>query len=275
MDGAGAACGAVVLNFACSVYWVCEAGLRCGLTLVTTHSWRVKDGYWAVLTPWTRRSQKRDLGHPDCWSCQRWADRQSSVMSTPGVTGMAVSSVRGVGPGPDRAYVYMHELALGIVANPAGVEGQGCVAYDRGWDAVDAEVNGLGDDVLGVLGGVCCSAGAEFVVGLLGAVAGEHVDRSVGFTELGEHGVQQVEGAWIVLIHLFVVRVAEEIIQLVERFRNVRVADTVDNVEHIAGVAVRQFDLIFFAVFRQRVFVLGENSDFGQGHVHEGMGEGV
>ena len=183
--------------------------------------------------------------------------------------------MRSVGPFSNRAYVDMHELAPGIVADPAGVERQGYVAHHWGWDAVDAEVNSLGNDVLGVFGGVRGSAGAEFVVGFLGAVAGEHVNHSVGFAELGEHGVQQVKGARIVLIHLFVVRVAEEIIQLVERFRNVGIAHTVDDVEHISGVAVRQFNLIFFALFRQRVIVVGKKSDAGQSHVYEGVREGV
>ena len=169
----------------------------------------------------------------------------------------------------------MDELASGIIADSSGIEREGCVAHQRGWDAIDPEVNGLGYYVLRVLGRIGGSAGAKFVIGFLGAVTGEHVDDGAGFAELGEHGVQHVEGAWIVLVHLFVVRVAEESIQLVERFRNVRVADTVDNVEHISGVAVRQFDLIFFAFFGQRVFVVGEKSDLGQGHVHEGMGEGV
>ena len=48
--------------------------------------------------------------------------------------------MRRVGPFPDWAYVDMHELAAGIVANPAGLERQGNVAHHRGRDAIDAEV---------------------------------------------------------------------------------------------------------------------------------------
>ena len=86
--------------------------------------------------------------------------------------GMAVSGVRGVGPGSDRAHIYMNELASGIVADSSGIEREGRVAHQRGWDAIDSEVYGLGDYVLRVLGRIGGSAGAKFVIGFLGAVTG-------------------------------------------------------------------------------------------------------
>ena len=85
---------------------------------------------------------------------------------------MAVSSVRGVGPGPDRAYIHMNKLASGIIANSSGIERQGRIAHQRCGNAIDPEVNGLGDNVLGVLGRICRSASAKFIIGLLGAVTG-------------------------------------------------------------------------------------------------------
>jgi len=92
---------------------------------------------------------------------------------------MAMAVVRGVGPLSDWAYVDVDELSGWVVADAACVEGLGCVAEDGGGDAVYAEINGFGDDVLRVFGGVGLAAFAELVVGFLGAVAGEDVDDAV------------------------------------------------------------------------------------------------
>ena len=196
-------------------------------------------------------------------------------MSVPGVTGMAVSGVRGVGPSPDWAHIYMNELASGIIADSSGIERQGRVAHQRGWDAIDSEVYGLGDNVLRVLGCVRRSAGAKFVIGFLGAVTRQHVDDGTRFAEPGEHGVQHVEGAWIVLVYFFVVRVPEEIIQLIERLGNVGITDAVNDVDHVSCMAVRQLDLVFFAVFRENVRIIRKKSGTGQSHVHKGTRKGV
>jgi hypothetical protein len=68
--------------------------------------------------------------------------------------------VRCVGPLSYRAYVDMDELAGGVVADASGFEGFGGITQDRGWDALDAKIDGFGLDVLGVFGGVSGSAGA-------------------------------------------------------------------------------------------------------------------
>jgi hypothetical protein len=196
-------------------------------------------------------------------------------MSVAGVTGMAVSGVRGVGPLPDWAYIYMDKLASGIIANSSGIERQGRVAHERGRDAVDSEVNGLGDNVLRVLSRIGRSAGAKFVIGFLGAVARQHVDDGIGFAQLGEHGVQYVEGAWIVLVHFFVVRVPEESIQLVERLGNVGITDAVDDVDHLSCMAVRQLDLVFFTACGENVRIICKKSGTGQSCVHKDVGKSV
>jgi hypothetical protein len=87
--------------------------------------------------------------------------------------------------------------------------------------------------------------------------------------------MQDIEGAGVKLIDLFVVRVAQELIQLVERFWNVGIADAVDDIHHIAGMAVHELDLVFFAIVRQRVDFRGEESDCGQGYIQEGVRQDV
>lgn len=98
--------------------------------------------------------------------------------SGPGPSG----GVRSIGPLPHWASIDVDELALGIVAHAAGVERERGIAQQRCRNAVYAEVDGLGDNVLRVLGGVSSAAGAELVVGLLRPIAGENADDTVGLT---------------------------------------------------------------------------------------------
>jgi len=100
-----------------------------------------------------------------------------------------VGGMRRVGPRPYRSRINVHELALGVIANSTSVERERRVAQQRSWDAVDAKVNRLGYDVLRVLSGVRRSAGTQFIVRLLGAIAGEHVDDAIRLAEFREHGV--------------------------------------------------------------------------------------
>ena len=75
----------------------------------------------------------------------------------------------------------MDELADGIVADAASLEAQGHVAKLAGCGAGDADVDGFGEGVLGVLGDSGVSAaGAQEVIAPRGAVAADNIHDSVG-----------------------------------------------------------------------------------------------
>lgn len=87
--------------------------------------------------------------------------------------------------------------------------------------------------------------------------------------------MQNVKGVGIELVDALVVSVAEEVVELVKRLGNVGVADSVDDIDHLSGVAMRHLDLVLFSVFGKRVAIIRQKSDAWQGHVHEGVGESV
>lgn len=187
--------------------------------------------------------------------------------------GAMMAGVGAVGPLSNGAYVNVDELALGVVADATGVEGFSCVAEQWCGDALDAEIDGFGDDVLGVFGGVGGAAGAECVVSFLRAIAGEDVDRAIGLADFGEHGVEDVEGARVELAYFFIVAVAQELVELVECLGNVGIADAVDDVDHFAGMGVGELELVDLAVFREFGLVLRQQADAGQGGGDEGVGD--
>ena len=78
-----------------------------------------------------------------------------------------VGQVGGKGPLTNGSCVDVNELGGGVVADTSGAQGSGGVAKAIGRNAQDAEIDRLGFDVLGVLGGVGRAAGAKGVVGFL------------------------------------------------------------------------------------------------------------
>ena len=152
------------------------------------------------------------------------------------------------GPFADRAYVDVDELADGVVAYAAGLQAEGDVPELAGGDAGDADVDGLGQGVLRVLGDAGVgAAGAEVFIAFRRAVAADDVDHSVGATETGEQVVEQVELAGVVVALVVGAVVAEEVVELVHRGGQVGVADAVDDVEAFAGVQVVELEAVLLA----------------------------
>jgi len=159
-----------------------------------------------------------------------------------------VVSAAAEGPLADWAYVYVDELAYGVVAYAASLEAEGGVAELAGGDAGDADVDGFGQGVLGVFGytGVG-GAGAEEVVAPGGTVAADDVDDGVRPTELAEQVVQEVELPGIVVAGVFGAVVAEEVVELREGGRDVGVSYAVDDIDVFAGVQVVELEVILGA----------------------------
>jgi hypothetical protein len=140
-------------------------------------------------------------------------------------------------PLPYRANVYVNELALGVVADAAHTEAECGVAQLQGADAGDADVDGFGEHVLRVL---CYAgfgrAGAEEVVRPGRAIAADDVDRCIGFPELGEESVEQVELARVVVGRVFGAVVAEEVVEHANAAFRVLAVCLVRNIDRLARV---------------------------------------
>ena len=181
----------------------------------------------------------------------------------------------GVGPLPDGADVDMDESTFRVIAYAASRERHRSITQRRGRDTGHAKVERLGLDVLRMQGCVGGSALAQHVVSLLGAIGGEDVNRAVGLAQLREHRVKHVEGARIIVAYLFVMAVAEKIVQLVKRIRDVGVADAVDDAERFAGVGTDELQLILLAVDRKLFFIVRKQTDAGKGDIYESAREGM
>lgn len=84
-----------------------------------------------------------------------------------------------------RAYVYVDELAGGVVAHAAHAKRECCVTQSACADAGNADINCLGEHVLRMLCHACVrGAGAQEVVRLRCAVAADDVDGGVGLVQL-------------------------------------------------------------------------------------------
>src|SRR5579859_7744316 len=153
-------------------------------------------------------------------------------------------------PGADRADIDVHELRDRVEADSAGVQRESGVAQRNGADAGDADVDGLGQHVLAVLGDAGVgAAGAQEVVAPWRAVAADNVDYAVGAAEPSHDGVEDVELFGIVTADVVGAVVAQEVVQLVERFGDIGVADAVDDVDVFSGVEMVHAQMIFL---RQR-----------------------
>src|ERR1700761_6431004 len=105
-----------------------------------------------------------------------------AVMGAGAAEVAAGRAARGVCPGADGAAV---------------VEGERGVADARGSRAGDADVDGVAEDVLRVLGDTL-AGGAEDGVGLLSAIAADDLDGGAGAAEAAQDVVEEVELARVV-----------------------------------------------------------------------------
>src|ERR1700751_5673876 len=99
--------------------------------------------------------------------------------------GRAGMAARGVCPGADGAYVDMHEVRGGVVADAALVERERGVADARRSGTGDANVDGVAEDVLRVLGDTL-AGGPEDGIGLLRAVAAHYLDGGAWAAEAAQ-----------------------------------------------------------------------------------------
>ena len=87
--------------------------------------------------------------------------------------------------------------------------------------------------------------------------------------------MEEVEGARIVGADLLVMAVAQEKIELIERFRDVGVPDAVDDVDHLTGLRMGELEFVLEACERQVVVLVGKESGGGESCIDEAMSEGV
>ena len=131
-----------------------------------------------------------------------------------------------VSPGADGAYIDVQEVRCGVVANAALVERECGVADARRSRAGDADIDGVAEDVLRVLGDTL-AGGAEDGVGLLSAIAADDLDGGAGAAEAAQDVVEEVEFARVVGDDVLGVVVAEEVVEARDGIGLIVVADAV------------------------------------------------
>lgn len=86
--------------------------------------------------------------------------------------------------------------------------------------------------------------------------------------------MQHVEGAWIVVLDLFVVGIVQELAELVESVGNVGVPYAVDDVDDLAALA-DELEFVLLAIFGGYIVVVEKETDAGQADVQEYVPDGV
>ena len=163
---------------------------------------------------------------------------RAAVMRADATEVAAAMAARGVGPGADGAYVDVHEAGGGVVADAALVEGERGIADLYGGGAGDADVDGVAEDVLRVLGDATAAGGAKDLIGFLSAVAADDIDESVRAMKANQDVMQQIELARVVGDDVVGVVVAQEKVEQRDGVGLVVVSDAVDDVDVFEGMQI-------------------------------------
>lgn len=124
----------------------------------------------------------------------------------------------------------MYEVRLLIVANSAAMESKCSVANFGRRNARNADVNGLGFHML-AMQRHAVSMFSEVVIAPRSAIAADNVDRAVWMAEAGHQIVQQIELFHIVIFDIPGAVIAQEMIELRHRIRQVAIANAVHNID--------------------------------------------
>lgn len=183
------------------------------------------------------------------------------------------------GPFPNRPNIHVHKLAAGVVPHPSGVEAQSSVAQSQSAYARNTDIDGLGQHMLRVL----CDAGeagsntaatrAKVLIRPRGAVTTDDVDGGVRTLETREQGMQGIELPGIIRMNVLGTVVAKEVIEFIDRFGKIPIADTVDDVEILSGVEVMEMKLVTRSLGRGLGGGGCRNGGFGRGGINTAGGK--
>ena len=137
----------------------------------------------------------------------------------------------------DAANIDVDEIGLSVVADSSALHREGGVAYLRRRYARDTDVDGLGFHVLTVEGN-SMTVFAKVVVAPGRSISADDIDHAVGMAEACQQLMKQVELSDVVIFDVACAVIAEKVIELRDSFRDVTIADAVNNVDAFAGVEV-------------------------------------
>jgi hypothetical protein len=160
-------------------------------------------------------------------------------------------------PLADTPNVDMHEVGAAIVAHSAAMQAQGCVTQLRRRNPRQANVDRLGLHMQAVLchAGVRAARAQEFVAPG-STVAANYIDFTTGITERRGQVVEKVEEVRIEMTHISRTVIAQKMVELVQRFGDVLITTTIDDVQPLARVRVIKAEPVL-ACCRGRRFCAG------------------
>ena len=152
-------------------------------------------------------------------------------------------------PLPNAADVQMDEVRVRIVAHTAASQSESSLAQFERVDAGHPQVNSFRLNVKAV---PCNSRGmsSERLVSRRGAVAADDVDLAAWTADRRGEIREDIVQAWINMTNIAGPMIAQEKIELAERFRNVCVAPAVNDVNPLSGVGVVKQKEMIVAIMR-------------------------
>jgi hypothetical protein len=157
-------------------------------------------------------------------------------------------------PAANATHIHMHEIGTAIVTNAPTAQAQSSISHGRGRNPGKANVDGFRLHVKAVRSHARMHApAAQKFVTPWRAVSTDHVDLAAGIVEGRSQVVEQVEQVGIETAYLSGTMVAEITVEFVQRFWQIGIAASVNDVEPLPGMCV---------IKTQPVFVRRRNSRF-------------
>ena len=149
-----------------------------------------------------------------------------------------------VTPGAHAARIHVHKFGARIISHAASSQGQRRIAQSQRIDSGNANVNRMRLHVLAVFRHACRPRAKEFVAPRR-AVAANNIDLRVRMAHGRGQVRQNVEHMRIVMLHVAGTMVAQKMIQLRFRSRQILIAAPVNNVNALAGVRMVKPKMVF------------------------------
>ncbi len=153
-----------------------------------------------------------------------------------------------ISPLPHRPHIHMHKLVHRIVPNPTGMQAQRGISQSRRSHAGNANIDRLGQHVLAVLSHAARSPSLpQKRIAPRRPVPTDNIDHPVRPPKLRHQRMQYVELLRIVATHVLSPMVAQKMVQLVERRRDIRIPHPIDHIDALAGMQMVQPQMVLLA----------------------------
>jgi len=147
-------------------------------------------------------------------------------------------------PAANGPEIHVDKLRLRIVADTAAVQIERGVAQTSGGNARHANVDGLAQHVLAVLGDADSGAAKKFVAPRR-AVAADNVDFSAGMADGGGQITEQIEKARIEINDITGAMIPQEMIEAIDRVGKIGIALAIDDIDALIRVQMKEQQAMF------------------------------